>query len=134
MVTGYILLPVSPGQLAVDLVLVGYECCQRLVGLVLILFLLLVFFLGLSLSVLRLWFVVLVFRGGLWWRAGRWRSAPFFLLLFLGGVVWVMKMSASSSVSSSRFSTSLRFFAAEGPFRGLLFFFARFIRVSFSCE
>ena len=72
MVTGYILLPVSPGQLAVDLVLVGYECCQCLVGLVLILFLLLVFFLGLSLSVLRLWFVVLVFRGGLWWRAGRW--------------------------------------------------------------
>ena len=54
MVTGYILPPVSPGQLAVDLVLVGYECCQRLVGLVLILFLLLVFFLGLSLSILRL--------------------------------------------------------------------------------
>ena len=90
MVTGYILLPVSPGQLAVDLVLVGYECCQRLVGLVLILFLLLVFFLGLSLSVLRLWFVVLVFRGGLWWRAGRWRwrSAPFVLLLLGGGVLF----------------------------------------------
>ena len=88
MVTGYILLPVPPGQLAVDLVLVGYECCQRLVGLVLILFLLLVFFLGLSLSILRLWFVVLVIRGGLWWRAGRWRSAPFVLLLFWGGVLF----------------------------------------------
>ena len=123
MVTGYILLPVSLGQLAVDLVLVGYECCQRLVGLVLILFLLLVFFLGLSLSILRLWFVVLVFRGGLWWRAGRWRSAPFVLLLFWGGggVVWVMKMSASSSVSSSRFSTSLRFFAAAFPVPGRRF-------------
>ena len=55
------------------------------------------------------------------------RRLFFFFFWGGGGVVWVMKMSASSSVSSSRFSTSLRFFAAEGPFRGLLFFFARFI-------
>ena len=55
-------------------------------------------------------------------------------LFFFGGVVWVMKISASSSVSSLTFSTCLRFLVAEGPFRGLLFFLAVFIDVTFSCE
>ena len=44
-----------------------------------------------------------------------------------------MKMSASSSLSSSTFSTR-RFFAAEGPFSGLLFFFSFFLHGSLSCE
>ena len=79
------LLPVSLGQLAVHLVLVGYESCQCFMVLVFILFLFLVFLLGLCLSVLRLWYFVPVVGGGLWWRAGRWRSAPFVLLLFLWG-------------------------------------------------
>ena len=70
MVTGWMLLPVSLGQLAVHLVLVGYESCQCFVGLVFILFLFLVFLLGLCLSVLRLWYFVLVVGGGLWWQAG----------------------------------------------------------------
>ena len=78
------LLPVSLGQLAVHLVLVGCESCQCFMGLVFILFLFLVFLLGVCLSVLRLWYFVPVVGGGLWWRAGLWRSAPF-VLLFLWG-------------------------------------------------
>lgn len=62
---------------------------------------------------------------------GDWRLLFFF---FFGGVVWVMKIYASSSVSSSTFSTCLWFLAAEGPFRDLLFFLAVFIDVTFSCE
>ena len=54
MVSGYILLSVSPSQLAVDLLLVCYQCCQRLASLVLVLLLLFVLFLRLSVSVLRL--------------------------------------------------------------------------------
>ena len=81
------LLPVSLGQLAVHLVLVGYESYQCFMGLVFILFLFLVFLLGLCLSVLRLWYFVPVVGGGLWWRAGRWRSAPFVLLFLWGSVL-----------------------------------------------
>ena len=58
----------------------------------------------------------------------------FFLFFFFGGVVWVMKISASSSVSSSTFRTCLRFLAIEGSLRGLLFFLAVFIDVTLSCE
>ena len=86
MVSGYILLSVSPSQLAVDLLLVCYQCCQRLASLVLVLLLLFVLFLRLSVSVLRLWDFFVVFGGRLRWRAGRWRSSPFVLLLFWGGM------------------------------------------------
>lgn len=77
------LLPISLGQLALHLVLVGYQRCQCVVGLVFILFLFLVFLLGLCFSVLRLWYFVLVVGGGRWWRAVLLRSAPFVVLLFL---------------------------------------------------
>ena len=65
--------------------LVCYQCCQRLASLVLVLLLLFVLFLRLSVSVLRLWDFLVVFGGRLGWRAGRWRSSPFVLLLFWGG-------------------------------------------------
>ena len=47
--------------------------------------LLFVLFLRLSVRVLRLWDFLVAFGSRLRWRAGRWRSLPFVLLLFWGG-------------------------------------------------